>query len=186
MIIVITGRPGVGKSTVFSKVISKLKSLGLSVYGFYCPEVREGFRRIGFKIIDIYTNDQGWLAISIDKAIQIGITKQLKRIGKYLVVYNEARTIGVNALRRSYSDPNGILGIDEIGPMELSIGELRREIILAIMKSNRALLVVHKNLGDRDIINILKKRNAIFYTILESNREFIHDEIAEKFSKIST
>lgn len=186
MIVVITGRPGVGKSTVFNRVVSRLKDLGLKIYGFYCPEVREGSRRIGFKIIDIHTNDQGWLAISMDKAIQMGFNRYSKRIGRYFVVYDEAKTIGINALRRIYSDPNGILGIDEIGPMELSIDELRKEIISAIMKSNKALLVVHRNLSDRDIIDIFKRRNALFYTVLESNREFIHDEIAKMFVNIST
>ncbi len=181
MIVVITGRPGIGKSTVFNRVISRLKALGLNIYGFYCPEVREGPRRIGFKIIDIHTNDQGWLAISMDKAIQMGFNRYSKRIGKYFVVYDEAKTIGINALRRIYSDPNGILGIDEIGPMELSIDELRKEIISAIMKSSKALLVIHKNLSDKNIIDILKRKNTVFYTVLESNREFIHDEIAKIF-----
>ncbi|MEM1694943.1 MAG: nucleoside-triphosphatase, partial [Ignisphaera sp.] len=34
--VALTGRPGVGKSTVFMRVVQELGSLGYRVYGFYC------------------------------------------------------------------------------------------------------------------------------------------------------
>ncbi|MFN3268935.1 MAG: nucleoside-triphosphatase, partial [Zestosphaera sp.] len=43
----ISGSPGVGKTTVFLRVIELLRSDGLKIGGFICPEVRRSGRRIG-------------------------------------------------------------------------------------------------------------------------------------------
>lgn len=135
--------------------------------------------RIGFRIVDIHTGEFGWLALSLEKAVEFGYRSLVKRIGKYIVIEDEALRIGVNALKR-FSNNKSILGIDEIGPMELSITILRLEIIKSINSTNKALLVVHKNLRDKDIIKILSEKNAQVYTITEENRDKIHEEIIKK------
>lgn len=171
MIVVITGRPGVGKSTVFSRVINTLKQTGFVFYGFYCPEVRERGSRVGFKIVNLYSGEFGWLALTVNKAIELGYNIKGKRIGKYVVVEDEAARVGLNALRMFKNDVNSILGIDEIGPMELSIQVLREEIIKSISYASKALLVIHRNLSDNDIITLLRKKNAKIFTVTEGNRD---------------
>lgn len=48
----ITGRPGSGKTSVIGGAIKILRGRGLKAGGLYCPEIREGGERLGFKIID--------------------------------------------------------------------------------------------------------------------------------------
>jgi len=50
--IAITGRPGVGKSTVIAKVVEKLDA---NVSGIQCGEIRNEEKRVGFKIQDLAT-----------------------------------------------------------------------------------------------------------------------------------
>lgn len=176
MIIAITGRPGVGKSTVFSRAVEGLKARGYIFYGFYCPEIRESGVRIGFRIVDLQSGDFGWLALVLDKAVSLGYSTTGKRIGKYVVIEKEAEAIGVKALRKGVGG-NSILGIDEIGPMELSIPSLRREIIWSLERAEKALLVIHRNLSDSDIRRILNLRKTKIYTVTESNRDVLHLEI---------
>ncbi|OYT26400.1 MAG: hypothetical protein B6V02_01730 [Thermoprotei archaeon ex4572_64] len=59
-IIFITGRPGVGKTTLIKKIINDFKDKHVLV-GFYTEEVRQHGVRVGFRI----TNLEGasdWLA----------------------------------------------------------------------------------------------------------------------------
>ena len=53
MNILITGPPGIGKTTLLEKIKNKIKDSGFSIGGMYCPEIRENNKRTGFNIIDI-------------------------------------------------------------------------------------------------------------------------------------
>lgn len=167
-IVALTGRPGIGKTTVFTRVISRLRSLGLVVGGIACPEVRVGNSRVGFKIVDLMSGEEGWLARSSMTCIQ------QRRISKYCIEVDDAITIGVKALGRAiqYAD---IIGIDEIGPMELRVPQLRDAIVDALSRSKRVLAVVHWRLSDESIIRLLKP--ALKYEVNLSNRETLHEEV---------
>ncbi|HEY6282826.1 MAG TPA: nucleoside-triphosphatase, partial [Nitrososphaerales archaeon] len=58
----VTGTPGVGKSTLVSKVIMRLKSAGVIVGGCTTYELRSKGSRVGFEVLDLTTGRRGELA----------------------------------------------------------------------------------------------------------------------------
>jgi len=162
-----TGRPGVGKSTIISKIISILNNNNCRIEGFIAPEVRMGGKRIGFKIVDIATGEEGWLA----RAGYNG-----PRIGRYGVVIEEAARIGGAALRRAIQNKT-ITIIDEIGPMELVIPLIRKLIIEVLDTSNPIIGVIHRGLKNKDP-EIYKKivSTGQIITVTEENRDRLQEE----------
>ncbi|MEM0293885.1 MAG: NTPase [Saccharolobus sp.] len=156
----ITGEPGVGKTTIFSFLINELKGKNFRIAGFYCPEVRERGKRIGFEIVDITTGEKDWLA----KENAEGSIK----IGKYTVMEENATRI-VNIVAKNM-DSADILAIDEIGPMELSINSIK-ELINKMLNSDKPLIaVLHRKQkapsGGKVYAVTLSNRNSIKYEIL--------------------
>jgi nucleoside-triphosphatase len=164
-LIAITGRPGVGKTTLLFKVMDLLKGERIKVCGFICPEVRSGGRRIGFKIIDVMTNEQSWLARE---------GKGNKMVGKYYL--NEgAGKIAKDAIERARQECEVIV-IDEIGPMEMKIEGVREAINEALNSGKVVLAVVH-----RSIKGIVTFRR---FEVNLNNREHLHEEVFKEIMKL--
>ncbi|KAK7068009.1 hypothetical protein SK128_010885 [Halocaridina rubra] len=51
--VVLTGPPGVGKTTLVQKIVSSLQKTSTPCYGFVTQEVRQGGRRTGFDIVTL-------------------------------------------------------------------------------------------------------------------------------------
>lgn len=162
------------------RVVQELGSLGYTVYGFYCPEVRERGRRIGFRIVDIRSGESGWLALELSRARQMGYGSGGRMVGKYVVIESEAERIGLAALSKPPME-GSVLGIDEVGPMELSIARLRLEIIRALEYAVRSIVVIHRNLSDVEVASVLKRRGFDVVNVTETNRGNLHREIIRKF-----
>ncbi|MEM1847403.1 MAG: NTPase [Acidilobaceae archaeon] len=135
----LTGDPGVGKSTIFLKVVEELRKRECRVGGFSAPEVRSHNLRVGFKIVDLVTGEEGWLA-------RAGAQGRL-RVGKYVVIEEDASKIGVKAIERALKECH-VVAIDEIGPMELLVESLKNAIERAIASGKLYLAVVHRRLHE--------------------------------------
>ncbi len=61
-LVLLTGRPGSGKTTVVSKAVLKLRTDGLSVGGVYSRERRSHGTRVGFEMVDLGTDEHEALA----------------------------------------------------------------------------------------------------------------------------
>jgi nucleoside-triphosphatase len=104
--VLLTGRPGCGKTTLIKRVLNKLK---LPSAGFYTEEIRERGQRLGFKII----------TLDGDEAVLAHVNfKTAHRVGKYGLDLSGLETIGVEALRMAVRGRKLVV-IDEIGPMEI-------------------------------------------------------------------
>lgn len=134
----ITGRPRVGKSTFFSRVVEELRRRGCSVGGFMAPEVRSGGRRIGFKIVAIDTGEEGFLA-------RVGVSRGGPRIGRYVVGVSDVMRVAVPAILRAL-EGSKVIAIDEIGPMELVVPELEEAITKALSSGKPYVVVYHRRL----------------------------------------
>lgn len=120
--ILLTGRPGCGKTTLIRQVVLHLSG---PVSGFYTREIREGGVRKGFEIVTL-DGQQGVLA-------HVDIHSR-KRIGKYGVDVSTLEALGVAAIQKAVA-VNGIVVIDEIGPMEI-LSKRFRQAVLEALESN--------------------------------------------------
>lgn len=170
---VITGRPGVGKSTVLKEVISILKGNGWRVGGIICPEVRAGGRRIAFEIVDLLTGERGVLASTSPTDGPI--------VGRYYVNMRDLDRISLTAIGRSLEEAD-LTAIDEIGPMEMKSDTFRNIIKKALSSDRRLIAVVHIRL-----VNNIKSnfQNLIVFEVTENNRDYISYEIAKHFLRRS-
>ncbi|CAG7835566.1 unnamed protein product [Allacma fusca] len=103
--VVLTGPPGVGKTTLVQKVCKALESKSIPICGFVTQEVREHGQRIGFQII---TMDG-----------KVGTLSSVKsKIGMYGVELQEFESVALPIFQKE-PQPGSILIIDEIGKMEM-------------------------------------------------------------------
>ena len=102
----VTGRPGIGKTTLIERV---LDALDIDAGGFYTRELLESGSRVGFSIIGLH-GDSGVLA-HVDHESPF-------RVGKYGVNCEDLERVGVRAIDEALKRSRLIV-MDEIGRMEL-------------------------------------------------------------------
>ena len=168
MRIFISGAPGSGKSTVLIKIVEILKSKGLKIGGIVTPEIRVNGRRIGFKVIDIYSGKQGILA-SINQKTGI-------RFGKYFVDLNDFEKIALNAL--DFASKNcDLIVIDEIGKMELFSSAFEEKVEELLKKEKPMICILH-----REFIKRYSKYGKLFIVDFK-NREELPQKILNLLSR---
>ncbi len=171
----ITGTPGVGKTTVIMKVAEALKSLGYQVGGMTTEEKREGGTRIGFQILNLRTQKRGWLA-HVNQP-------NGPRIGKYRVNLNDLENIGTDAIQNAIQTADVIV-IDEIGLMELSSQAFKQAVLVALGSGKPVIATIHYKATNALIRNIKTRPDAEVFEVTMENRNTVHNLIIEKITKI--
>ena len=165
MKIAVTGKPGIGKTTLCLKVYQKLKDK-IEVDGFITKEVRDRGIRIGFKIVDLKSGEEFWLA-------KVGIGKV--KVGKY-VVFVENVDRFADKIREFKGD---LIIVDEVGPMELK-SERFIEAVNELVDSRENLLFTVHYKSKHWLVEKIRK-NFKLYVLNEENRNKIADEIADAY-----
>ncbi len=155
----VTGRPGIGKTTLCKRVYEKLKALK-RVSGFITEEVREKGRRVGFEVVDLESGERFMLAGLNPDGSNV-------RVGKYFVYLDRFEEY-IRGLKLSE-----VVIVDEVGPMELKSKAFVNFVDKVIERDN-ILLTLHQR--SRHPVVERAKRAVKLYTIDEKNR----DAIAEK------
>jgi nucleoside-triphosphatase len=104
-LLLVTGTPGIGKTTVIRKVVEQLRPLPMS--GFYTEETRDGARRTGFRVVTL-DGDRGPLA-SVGKGGG-------PHVGRYTVDVEGFEEAALSSLELRAEV--ALYVIDEIGKME--------------------------------------------------------------------
>lgn len=168
LVVVITGRPGVGKTTLFKKVVDYAKSQGLTVAGVMALEQRDERNvRVGFRLVDLRTGESSWLAL---RNYQRG-----PKVGSYGVVIDEAEKIVRQALESDAVASSDMLGVDEVGPMELLLPSFKGLLLKALDVGKPSVLVVHYRLSDPEILAKLRTAERVEVTL--ANRERLGAEL---------
>jgi len=170
--VLITGRPGVGKTTVFLQVVESLRASGVGFAGFVSREVRVEGDRIGFEIMDLASGRKGWLA-HVNQPVG-------PRVGKYRVNLSDLIEIGVGSIQRSLQQRGvEVVAVDEIGPMELTCPEFAR-VIKDVTNAGKTLLAtVHYRERDQILAMFDLKQKAKLFEVTLENRQKIDHEIVE-------
>ncbi|MCQ8904506.1 MAG: NTPase [Methanothermobacter sp.] len=165
MKILITGRPGSGKSTMVGRLRDYLEGKGLSVGGIITPEVRVGGSRWGFEVVDIASGRRALLA---------SLETEGPRIGRYGVNLAAMDELAVPAIRRSL-DEDECLVIDEIGPMELKSQEFRRAVDEALNSDVLLIAAVHR----RTLQSIKKREDIRVFVVDPEKRDRVYGRIID-------
>jgi nucleoside-triphosphatase len=162
--ILLTGIPGIGKTTIIKKVVSLCP---MSAGGFFTQEIREQGKRKGFHIIDIHTKKEGILA-------HVAISSPY-RVGKYGVDLRGFEEIGVKALEDAL-ETKDLIVIDEIGKMEL-FSDLFQKTVLMCLSSSKRVLGSIKLKGNPFVDSIKKRTDVNIIEVNEKNRDFLPAEM---------
>lgn len=144
--IIITGLPGVGKTTLIKGILHEIRSL--NPIGFYTEEIRSKGIRTGFSLISV-TGEKSILASD-------NIPSRF-RVGKYGVDLINFEHFLANI---PFRDPaSRLIVIDEIGKMEC-FSKLFTDLVMELLSSNK-LVIATVALKGTGLITQVKRRPDI-------------------------
>lgn len=170
-VLLLTGSPGVGKTTLLLKIVDILRAKGYRVGGMASREVRLSGTRIGFEILDLTSGKRGWLAHVNQKTGP--------QIGKYRVNLEDLDKVGVEAILKAVRECD-IVVVDEIGPMEL-FSEKFKLAVNDTLKSEKLLVgVIHWKARDKLVDAVKRREDSEIFTVTRENRDTLHQNVVEK------
>lgn len=166
----VTGRPGVGKTTLIRRVLSELDA---DAGGFYTSEIREGGKRVGFAITAL-SGETGVLA-HVDHGGP-------HRVGRYGVFRQDLERVGVPALNDAVRGAELIV-MDEIGRMELCSKAFQQAVLRALDSIKPVLGTIQQRRGA--FLDCVRARADIeVLEITEQNRDAMAESIRERMERL--
>jgi len=170
----ITGKPGIGKTTCISRIVYNIKSEGYTVGGIISREIRVQGERTRFELIDLITGESGILSsTNLDAG---------PKIGRYRINLQLLSKAGSKALLSS-NELADLTMCDEIGPMEMFSPDFRRAIDI-INNGQPVLGVIHQRLNDPLINQIRSSEFVKIHEAILENRKEIPDILTKEILKI--
>ncbi|MDH3328243.1 MAG: nucleoside-triphosphatase [Desulfobulbaceae bacterium] len=152
-VLLVTGTPGIGKTTIIRNVVRSLPDLHMS--GFYTEEIRINTVRRGFELITLQGKRFVIAHIDIDSAY---------RVGKYSVDVAAIDTSVTLAL--SDDDTSDVFIVDEIGKMECfsdlfvqrmsSLLDVKKPVVATIAQKGGEFISAVKNRADVELWEVTK------------------------------
>ena len=170
--VLLTGRPGCGKTTLVKRVVNKLARL---TGGFYTEEISERGQRVGFKLVTLDGKEAVFAHVDFPAATGP------QRVGKYGLDLSALETAGVKAVREAVHAKHLVL-IDEIGPMEIR-SALFRDAVNEALESGAPILatITARSLPFADAIK--KRADVTLIEVRPGNREQLVSELSDQFKK---
>lgn len=133
--LLVTGPPGVGKTTLIMRVFEALKSSNpnLKIQGFYTSEVRQGSERVGFQVVTL----DGRTAPLASSTISSPESSRWPNVGKYKVDVASFESLALPELQ--VGEDTDLFVIDEVGKMELFSSSFF-PAVLRVLESNVPIL----------------------------------------------
>jgi nucleoside-triphosphatase len=161
--VLLTGKPGIGKTTLIRKIIAQMRPAPMA--GFYTAEMRSKGKRCGFELCGL--NGARRVLAHVD-------FKSRQRVGRYGV-----DTAGFEAFLEQLDlrHPDaGLIIIDEIGKMELFSKRFQTRI-RELFDSNRQLIATIALHGGGFVQEIKQRPGVLLLEIMRNNRDHLLAEI---------
>ena len=167
--VAITGRPGVGKTTLIERVLERLaEEKAGSAGGMVTTETRVCGRRVGFSVRDVATGAEGVLA-HVHR-------RTGPAVGRYRVDLEALEDTGVTAILEAIRSKDLVV-IDEIAPMELRSTRFAPAVEAALASDRGLLISTHAN-ADHPLAHRVRQELRLFRVKL-GNRDDLIDEIVD-------
>uniref|UniRef100_G3MLY6 AAA+ ATPase domain-containing protein n=1 Tax=Amblyomma maculatum TaxID=34609 RepID=G3MLY6_AMBMU len=176
--VVLTGSPGVGKTTIVKNAVRTLVEQGVTVSGFYTTELRENGNRVGF---DVVTTD--------NKKAPLARTRDHfpagkgPFVGRYCVTVKTFEEVALDSLKTK----SDVLVIDEVGKMELFSEQFRNRVNELFADENNCILVtVPVSTGTQClplVEHIKGHKCARVFNVNRSNRDYLVKEVLDALRK---
>ncbi|GAB2279739.1 hypothetical protein Dimus_014379 [Dionaea muscipula] len=185
--ILVTGPPGIGKTTLIIRVLESLRASNpnLKVQGFYTREIRQGADRVGFEVVTIGGGRRGLLSSINHRSPE---SLRWPTVGRYRVDVSSFESIALPELQ--IREDTDLFVVDEVGKMELYSSAFL-PAVLRILDSNVPILAsVPIPKQGRDVPGVARVKNhpgAVIYALNANNRdaygERIYSQIAHLLEK---
>lgn len=160
-VLLLTGKPGIGKTTVIKRLVGRLS--GLAVSGFYTEEIRLGKHRVGFRLIGL-GGPSGVIAhIDFDTP---------QRVGRYKV---DVAAVDRLAAANLMPDDTQLSLIDEIGKMEC-LSKVFENRVRQRMDSDRPVVATVAQKGGGFIEAVKHLPGCVLWEVTRENRDRVVDE----------
>lgn len=162
-ILLLTGVPGIGKTTLIRKVAAQIQQYRIG--GFYTEEIRQSGQREGFRLIT-FNSDQGIIAhVNFDHRY---------RVGKYGV---DVATIDrFSDVALTVEQEIDIYLIDEIGKMECLAPHFIARVE-ALLNSDKTLIATVGKKGGGLIEKVKHWPGSRLYEITRANRDAVLSQV---------
>ncbi len=146
-----------------------LRERGFRAGGLYCPEIREGGVRAGFKIIDIMTGEERILAHVRQR--------EGPQVSKYRVNVGNVDELSEAAIGRALREADFVV-IDEIAPMELYSEGFRRAVRTAFDSPKPLLAIIHQRTTTGFIGDVKSRPDIMIFEVAPKTRAGLPEQLA--------
>ncbi|XP_038678694.1 cancer-related nucleoside-triphosphatase homolog isoform X2 [Tripterygium wilfordii] len=184
--ILVTGPPGVGKTTLITRLFDTLKasSPNVNIQGFYTREIRERSERVGFEVVTL----DGRTAPLASTTTSGPESLRWPTVGKYKVDVASFESLALPELQ--VREDTDLFIIDEVGRMELYSSSFFPAVLNVLESHIPVLASIPIPKFGRDIPGVARLRNhpgATIFTLSQSNRDAVKEEVysilVDKISK---
>ncbi|CAL1284400.1 unnamed protein product [Larinioides sclopetarius] len=174
--VLLTGPPGIGKTTTVTKVCELLTVKNVKFQGFFTEEVRNGRERIGFDIVTTLGRRGNLARVSAPGA------SRGPKVGKYTVDISSFETLALPVFDCS---PSSILILDEIGKMEAFSKPFLARVQEAFSKPiSNVLATIPVARNAVPIVEELRSRkDCLLFEVTRDNRNDLPNEIVHHLLK---
>jgi len=146
--VLVTGKPGIGKTTAVHEVVRRLRDEGVAVSGVYSPEIHDDGKRPGFRIEPVEEGGE-------DGEVMAHIDYGTPKVGKYGVNPSAVDTVARHSLCADEADT---VVVDEIAPMQTH-SEVFVKRIREVLKDATPVVGVVQEAGEGGFVGEVKERS---------------------------